>query len=101
MSLFISSVAFKVFNSGTRSVGKTAFRLVGTSGVVYICDIIQLHNHHKSRSISELIRGKLKDLQKLLKYINGITTFVSNALLSTGVLPIILALYLTDLFVIT
>ena len=101
MSLFTSSVAFKVFNSGTRSVGRTAFGLAGTSGIVYICGIIQLHNHHKSRSISELITGKLRDLQKLLKYNNGITTFVSNALLSTGVLPIILVLYLTDLFVFT
>ena len=33
------------------------------------------------------------ETQKLLKYFNGATTSVSNVLLSSGVLPVVFALY--------
>ena len=46
---------------------------------------------------SKLIKGKLKDLKKLLKYING-TTAASNLLLSADNLLIIFFLYSKDLF---
>ena len=40
-------------------------------GAVFdISDIIQFLDHDKSRSISQLIKNKSKDLQKLLKYFN-------------------------------
>ena len=48
---------------------------------------------------SKLIKGKLKDLKKLLKYING-TTAASNLLLSADNLLIIFFLYSKDLFVV-
>ena len=56
-------------------------------------------NHDKSSSILQLLKDKLRDLRKLLKYINGTTTSVSKVLILIGVLPIIFALYLKDLLV--
>ena len=41
-----------------------------------------------SRSISKPTNGKLKDLQKVIKYPNGATTSTSNLPLSAVVLPI-------------
>ena len=46
----------------------------------------------------QLIKGKLRHLQKLLKYFNGTTTSAFNVLLSAGVL-LIFVLYLKDLLV--
>ena len=41
-------------------------RFAGTVGVLDISDIIQYLDHDKSSSISQLIKGKSRDLQKLL-----------------------------------
>ena len=57
-------------------------------------------DHDKSSSISQLIKVKLRNLQKLLKDFNGTTTFSFNAILSAGVLPIIFVKYSKDLVVI-
>ena len=54
--------------------------------VLDVSDITQYLDHDKSSSISQLINGKSRDLQKLLKYFNGTTTSVSNVLLSFAVL---------------
>ena len=55
---------------------------------------MQCFDHDNSNSISQLIRGKSKDLQKLLKSYNGAATPVSNAILSASVLPDYLCLML-------
>ena len=47
----------------------------------------------KSISISQLISGKSRDLQKLVKYFNGTATSAFNVLLLFGVLPINFFLY--------
>ena len=69
-------------------------------GVIDISDITHYLDQDKSSSISQLINGKLRDLQKLLKYFNETTTSTSNILLLLGVLPINFVLYLKDLLVI-
>ena len=74
-------------------------RLAGTAGILDISDIIQHLDHDKSSSISQLIKGKLRDLQKLLKKFNRITTSASNILLLFGVNPITFVLYSGDLLV--
>ena len=51
-------------------------------------DITQYLDHDKSSSISQLIKGKSRDLQKLLKYFNGTTTSASNLPPSPGAVPI-------------
>ena len=56
-----------------------------------------IFDHGKSTSISQLIKGKWRNLQKLLKYFNETTTSTSNVLLSAGALHIILVLYSKDL----
>ena len=61
--------------------GGLAPGLVGTSGVLDISDITQFFYHDKSSSIFQLLKGKSRDLQKLLKYFNGITTSAFNLLL--------------------
>ena len=55
--------------------------------------MIQYLDHDKSSSFSQLIKGKPRGLQKLLKYFNRATTSASNILLSFGVLPIIFVLH--------
>ena len=57
-------------------------------------------DHYKSISISQLINGKSRDLQKLRKYFNRTTTSASNVLLSIDVLLIIFILYSKDFLVI-
>ena len=57
------------------------FNASATAAVSNITDVIQLFDHDKSSSISQLIKGKQRNLQKLLKYLNGTTTFASNVLL--------------------
>ena len=57
-----------------------------------------LLDHVKINSISQLINGILKTLEKLLKYFSGITTFTSvNESLFSSVFPTIFVLYLKDL----
>ena len=46
---------------------------------------------------SQLINGKSRDIQKLLKYFNGKTTSAFNLFSFSDVLPIIFVLYLKDL----
>ena len=67
----------------------------GLAGIVSVIDnsnFIHSFDHDKSSSTSELINGKSKNLQKLLKYFNGTTNSMSNVLLLSGVLPIIFVL---------
>ena len=74
--------------------------LAGTAGVLDISDMIQYVDYGKSSSISQLIKARSRDLQKLVKYLNGIATSATNILLSFGVLPIIFVLYSKDLLVV-
>ena len=58
-----------------------------TSGVLGISDITQYFDHVNSSSISQIIKGKSRDIQKLFKYFNKTTTSAFNLLLVSGVLP--------------
>ena len=71
--------------------------IAATAGVLDISDIIRYLEHDKLSSISQLIKGKSKDIQKLLKFFNGTTTSASNILLSFSVPSIIFILYSKDL----
>ena len=71
-----------------------------TAAILDISDTTQYFDHDKSSSISQLIKGESRDLQKLLKYFNGTTTSASDILLSFGVLLIIFVLYSKDLLVV-
>ena len=61
--MFIWNVAPTVSVASTAVTGG----LAGTAGVFDILDIMQSLDHHKSSSISQLIKCKSRDLQKLLK----------------------------------
>ena len=74
--------------------------LPANGAVLDISDVMQFFEHDKSSCISQLIYGKWRDLQKLLKYSNETTTSVSNMLLPTGVHPIIFVLSSTDLLLV-
>ena len=50
--------------------------LPAISEVLDISKIIQFLDNDKSSSISQLIKGKSRALQKLLKYFNGTTSCV-------------------------
>ena len=65
-----------------------------------ISDITQSSDHAKSSSISQLIKGQSRDLQKLFKYFNGATTFAFNTPLLAAVLPVIFVLHSKDLYVV-
>ena len=67
-------------------------RFPTTAMVLHIWDPTQYLDHDKSSSISQLIKEKSRDLQKLLRYFNGTTISASN-IVSFGVLPIIFVLY--------
>ena len=62
-----------------------------------ISDITQFFVNLKPSPISQLIHGKSRNLQKLLKYFNGTTTSASNILSLFGVFPIIYIRYLKNL----
>ena len=94
MVLFIWIHAL-VVTAGAFAIDGLVTGFASISGV-FISDM-QFFDHNKSSSISQLIKGKSRYLQKLLKYYNGTTTSVSNVLLLAGVLPIIFALYSKDL----
>ena len=96
-------VALAVAVGKTWSVGRLAFGLVGTSRVLDISDIIQFLVHGKSSSVSQLVKGKSRNLRKLLKHANETTKqqqSKSTILLSAGVLPVIFVLYSKDLLVV-
>ena len=82
----VASVVCVVYTAGTG-------RLAGNAGVVDILDVMKFPDHEKPSSISELSKGKSRDIQKLLKYFNGTTSSVSNILLSFAVLHIMFGLY--------
>ena len=89
--LFTWNIAPIVFVGGTLSL---AAELAGTPGVLDISELTQSPDHDKSCSISQLIKGKSRDYQKLLNYFNETTTSVSDVLsLLAGVLPIIFVFY--------
>ena len=96
MVLFIWNVTRVSAIAGSVRAGE----LTATATVLDISDIVQYVVHLKSSSMSQLIKGKSKLFQKLLKYFNGTTISVSNVLLSAGVLPIIFVFYLKDLHVV-
>ena len=50
--------------------GGSASGSPGTLGVIDISDIVHYFDHDKSISISQLIDGKSRGLQKILKYFN-------------------------------
>ena len=70
------------------------------SAVVDVSDVMQYYVYVKSSSICQLIKGKSRDLQKLLKYFNETITSLSNVFLSAVVLPIIFALHSKDLLIV-
>ena len=80
MALLIWNVSSEVNVGRIRGLGELAFRLAGILGVLYICVIIDFLDQENSSSISQLIKGKSSDLQKLLKYFNEATTSVPNVL---------------------
>ena len=98
--LFIWSVAPVVNPSGRCARGGLSIRLAATSVLFNILEITQFLDKDKWSSISQLIKGKSRDLQKLLKYFNGTATSVSNVLLLVGVLSISSVLYSKDLLVV-
>ena len=70
--------------SAAARTGELAFWLASNAGVFDISDIRECFDHEKSSSISQLINGKLRDLQKLLKYFNETTTSAFNLFLLYG-----------------
>ena len=92
MALFISNVAIVVNSSGRCAIGVLIAGLAGASALFNISGNKQSIDHAKSSSTSQLIKGKSRDLQNLLKYSNGPTTVMFNARLLTAVLSIIFAL---------
>ena len=92
MTLFIWNGDPVLLVGCARLVGGLLDRLAVTSGVLDISDIMQPFDYEKSSIISQLIKGKLKDLEKLLNYFIQTTTSVSNALL---LLSGLLQLYLS------
>ena len=89
----VTTVALVVCITGTYWTGRLASELRVILGITDISDIIHSFDNGKSSSISQLINGKSRDFQKLLKYFNGATTFASNMLLLFGVLLINFVLY--------
>ena len=90
-------MALVVCITATSFTSGLASRLSCIPGIIDISDITHPFEHDKSKSISQWINGKSRNLQKLLKYCNGTTTSVSNVLLSYDVFPIIFLLYSKDL----
>ena len=79
--------------------GGLAFGLADTAVALDISDITEFFGHDKTSSTSHLIKEKLRNLQKLFKYFNETTTYVSNILLPAAVSPFIFSLYSKYLFV--
>ena len=99
VALFIWNVASVVCISSTTGTGGLASGLRDIAGVIDTSDIIYSFDHDKSSSILQLIKGKSRNLHKLLKCFNGTTT-AFHVILSSSVLPIIFVLYSKDLLVI-
>ena len=56
----------------------------------------QVDDHVKIRLISQLIKGIVRVLQKLLKHFTGNAISISFAFTSAGVFPVILTLKMND-----
>ena len=100
LALFVRNVDAVADVARTYWKGETASGLTAVSGVLDILDVTQLLDHYKARSTSQLIRGKSKDLQALLRYFIRATTSIFLMLLSFVKLPFIFALYLNKLLVV-
>ena len=93
LKLLIWNAAAVVCIADTSLTDESASSSPGILGIVGISEILHSLDQNESSSFKQLINGKSRDLQKLLKYFNGTTTSASNVLLSSGVLPINFALY--------
>ena len=96
---FIRNIVLVVSTAATSRTGGLASVLTGTADITDIPDITHSLDHDKSSSISQLMTGKSRDLQKLLKYFKGTATSAFNILLSSGVLPLNFVLYSKDFLV--
>ena len=95
--LSILNVASVVDVAGSVGVGVTASGVATTAAVIDISDIMRSFYQYKLSSISQFIKDKSRDLQKLLENFNRSTISVVNVLLPAGVLLIIFVLYSKDL----
>ena len=96
---FIRNIVLVVSTAATSRTGGLASVLTGTADITDIPDITHSLDHDKSSSISQLMTGKSRDLQKLLKYFKGTATSAFNILLSSGVLALNFVLYSKDFLV--
>ena len=96
---FIRNIVLVVSTAATSRTGGLASVLTGTADITDIPDITHSLDHDKSSSISQLMTGKSRDLQKLLKYFKGTATSACNILLSSGVLALNFVLYSKDFLV--
>ena len=94
MLLFFQKVASRTSSCSSTGSSPT------TASVDDISEISQFYGQGKSSSISQLIKAKSRNLQKLLIYVNGTTTSLSNLLFLFGEPPIIFVLYSKGLFVV-
>ena len=81
LRLFNWNVAPVVCLASLAWTGGLTFGLPAIAGVTNISDFIHFFDHDKSISTSQLINGKSRDLQKLLKYFNGARTSASDIFL--------------------
>ena len=72
--MFIWNVAPVVCIAATAGTVGLVFEFPANAGLIDILDIIHPFDHDNSSSVLQLIVGKLRNLQKLLKYFNGTTT---------------------------
>ena len=78
LALFIWNVAPVVNVASLVGTGGLVSGLAATSGVLDISKITQFFDHGKPSSISQLIKGKSRVLQELLKYFNETTTIIGS-----------------------
>ena len=74
--------------------------LSSPTSAVLDSEVTQLFDHYKSSSISPLVKGKSRDLQKLLIYFNGTTTSVSNLYAISGIFLVVFVFYSKELLAI-
>ena len=89
LELVIWNDALVVCVAAADWTGGLAFGLAANTSVLHFSEITQSFEHGKSSSVSQLIKGKSRGVQKLLKYFNETTTSVFNILLLVGALPIV------------
>ena len=84
LALFIWNVAPVLCIAVTPGTGGFTSGRAAILGVIDISDIIHSFDHDQLSSISQIIKGKLINLQNSLINFKGTTTCISNALLSFG-----------------